>query len=99
MPERFVQDDFGFSTALHGTKQMQPRWQRCGRLVNRHLGEAIGRLFVQTRLGSAEKRRVLDMILLIQSAFRDDLRTLTWMTEAPRSESLAKLEVYRIKVG
>jgi endothelin-converting enzyme/putative endopeptidase len=100
MPERFVQADFQFfSTTLHGTKQMQPRWQRCGRLVNRHLGEAIGRLFVQTHLSSAEKQRVLDMILLIQSAFRDDLRTLNWMSEATRAAALAKLEVYRIKVG
>ena len=44
-----AQFDF-FSKYLRGVPQMQPRWQRCERQVDRYLGEALGQEFVARNL-------------------------------------------------
>ncbi len=100
LPARFIDADFDFyGKALHGTQQPAPRWKRCTRLTNRHLGEAVGRVFVASHFPAASKEKVLSMIRAIQSALRDDIISLDWMSPATRKEALAKLDAFRIKVG
>ena len=45
-PSPFVQADFDFYRKyLRGVEEMQPRWKRCVRYVDRDLGEALGQVF------------------------------------------------------
>ncbi len=100
LPAKFVEEDFQFyGKTLRGTKQVEARWKRCARVTNNHLGEAVGRLFVATHFTARDKERVVAMIRAIQTTLRDDIGALPWMTAATRTEAVAKLEAYRIKVG
>ena len=100
LPQKFAEEDFDFyGTHLRGTKEMQPRWKRCARLTNDALGEAVGKVFVERHFPSGEKERALAQIRSIQSAIRNDISTLDWMSDATRQEALRKLDVFRIKVG
>jgi len=100
LPSKFVEEDFHFyGTVLRGTKEMQPRWKRCGRLTNSALGEAVGKVFVSGHFATGEKERALAQIRSIQAALRDDISKLDWMSDATRQEALRKLDVFRIKVG
>jgi len=56
-------------------------------------------MFVASRFSPDAKQRVAEIVQAIQDALREDLTTATWMTDATRTEALAKLSAYRIKVG
>jgi endothelin-converting enzyme/putative endopeptidase len=100
LPAKPAEEDFHFyGTVLRGTQQIQPRWKRCTRLTNDHLGEAVGKVFVERHFSTEQKQRVLAQIRAIQAALRDDISTLSWMSEATKREALRKLDAFRIKVG
>jgi endothelin-converting enzyme/putative endopeptidase len=100
MPGAIAREDFHFyGTTLRGTQQMQPRWKRCARLTNDALGEAVGKVYVAGHFSPQAKERALAQVRAIQAALRDDITTLSWMSDATRQAALRKLEAFRIKVG
>jgi len=100
LPAKVVEEDFHFyGTVLHGAQHMQPRWKRCARLTNDHLGEAVGKVFVKRHFSTEQTQRVLAEIRAVQAALRDDISTLSWMSDGTRQEALRKLDAFRIKVG
>jgi len=100
LPARERREDFRFyGTVLRGVSQMPPPWKQCARLTNEHLGEAVGRVFVEDQFPDAAKRRALEEIRSLQAALRDDIATLPWMGETTREEALRKLDSFRVKVG
>jgi len=84
---------------LRGVKQMQPRWRRCVGWVDRDLGEALGRVYVERAFGAAAKARTVKMVEEIEKAMDADLRQLPWMSAATRAEALRKLHAMANKVG
>ena len=54
----FVTADSEFSGRfLRGATELEPRWQRCVGLVDRDLGESLGRLFAETRSARRPRSR------------------------------------------
>ena len=84
---------------LRGVKEMQPRWRRCVGWVDRGLGEALGRVYVEKAFGAAAKARTVKMVERIEQAMDADLRQLPWMSAATRAEALRKLHAMSNKVG
>ncbi|MFL5320740.1 MAG: M13 family metallopeptidase [Myxococcaceae bacterium] len=100
LPARIDQEDFDFfGKTLRGKKEQEPRWKRCGKMTNFHLGELVGRVFVQKHFSESDRQRVTQLIAAIRAALRDDISTLQWMTPATRAEALARLDAYTIMVG
>src|SRR5262249_8481687 len=100
LPAQFAQEDFHYyGTVLHGIQEMEPRWKRCTQLTNDALGEAVGRSFVKAHFPREAKERALVEIRAIQSALRNDISGLEWMSDATKKEALRKLEAFRIKVA
>jgi putative endopeptidase len=88
-----------FSAYLRGVKQMQPRWKRCVRYVDRDLGEALGKVFVERTFGPDTKARALAMTGEIEKAMDADLHEITWMSDATRERALEKLHAIVNKIG
>jgi endothelin-converting enzyme/putative endopeptidase len=96
----FVQAEFEFHEKyLRGTKEIQPRWKRCVRWVDRDLGEALGQVFVEKTFSADTKARTLAMTQQVEKAMEADLRQLPWMGEATRQQALAKLHTVVNKIG
>ncbi len=58
----FVNEDFDFYRQyLRGAKELQPRWKRCVRYVDRDLGEALGQAYVRKTFGPDLKAATVDM--------------------------------------
>ncbi len=96
----FVQANFEFyDQTLNGTKELQPRWKRCVRFVDRDLGEALGQAYVDKTFGVEGKQRTLKMVKEIEKAMDSDLLQLPWMTDATRQQALAKLHTVANKIG
>ena len=97
---KFEEANFDFfSRTLRGVQQQPPRWKRCVGLVDRMLGEALGREFVSRAFSPDMKQRTVRMTQQIEDAMERDIRSLTWMSAATRQRALEKLRAIRNKVG
>jgi endothelin-converting enzyme/putative endopeptidase len=96
----FVKADFDFfSSKLMGAKELQPRWKRCVTRVDRHLGEALGQVYVEQYFTADTRERTLRMVQQIEQAMDEDIRSLDWMSEATKQEALVKLHAVTNKIG
>jgi endothelin-converting enzyme/putative endopeptidase len=100
LPAAFVNVDFEFSArTLAGQKELQPRWKRCVRYVDRDLGEALGQAYVEKTFGPEGKQRTLKMVEDIEAAMERDIKQLPWMSDATKQQALEKLHLIRNKIG
>lgn len=100
LPEALAQARFDFyGTVLQGTPQMRERWKRGVDLVERFLGEAIGKLYVERHFAPVAKQRMDDLVAHLIRAYRQSIGSLEWMTDATRAEALAKLDRFTPKIG
>ncbi|MBV9505041.1 MAG: M13 family metallopeptidase [Acidobacteriia bacterium] len=96
----FVNADFDFyNKYLRGVSELQPRWKRCVRFVDRDLGEALGEVFVEKTFTADTKGRALAMTREIEEAMQGDLEQLTWMSPDTKKQALAKLHATVNKIG
>ncbi len=96
----FVNENFNFyAKQLRGVPELRPRWKRCVALVDRQLGEALGQEFVSRAFSPQLKQRTLHMTRQIEKAMADDIKSLTWMSEATKKRALEKLRTIVNKIG
>ena len=96
----FVQADFDFYRKhLRGVTEMQPRWKRCVGYVDRDLGEALGKEFVEKTFTPETKAKTLAMTKQIESAMESEIKQLPWMSEETKTRALDKLHRIVNKIG
>jgi len=96
----FVQADFDFYRKhLRGVTEMQPRWKRCVGYVDRDLGEALGKEFVEKTFTPETKAKTLAMTKQIESAMESEIKQLPWMSEETKTRALDKLHGIVNKIG
>jgi putative endopeptidase len=93
-----AQFDF-FSKYLRGVPQIQPRWKRCVRQVDRNLGEALGQEFVARTFSAGTKAQVVKMTDQIETAMQQEIEQLDWMSEPTKQQAILKLHAIRNKIG
>jgi len=100
LSDPFVQEDFSFyGKYLGGAKELQPRWKRCVRLTDQQLGEAVGQPYVAEAFTPDDKARMLKMVDALETALKQDIESLDWMTPETKQQALAKLASVRNKIG
>ncbi|HSB62347.1 MAG TPA: M13 family metallopeptidase, partial [Vicinamibacteria bacterium] len=100
LPAAFVVERFAFyGRALTGAREMRPRWKRCVELADEHLGDALGRRYVEETFGADGKARMEAMVDALEKALARDVRELAWMTPATKAQALAKLTAVARKIG
>ncbi len=94
LPQKFVDEDFKWKSALSGIAKLPPRWKRCVRITDTAMGEALAQPFVKQTLGAEGKVRAKQIIVSVEEALKEDLAHLAWMdgeTRARAAEKLAKI--------
>ena len=100
LPEAFVASRFAFyGTVLNGIPTNRARWKRGITLVERCLGEAVGRLYVERHFSPVAKQRMDELVANLVEAYRQSISELDWMTEATRTQALDKLSKFIPKIG
>ena len=100
LSDKFVEEDFNFrGKVLNGTTENQPRWKRCVDNTDRRLGEALGKAYVESAFTPEAKAHAKQMVDNLIAALRDDLSTLSWMSDATRKQATIKLEAFAKKIG
>jgi len=100
LSQAFVDERFRFyGTALTGQPVIKPRWKRGVELVERALGEAVGRIYVDRHFPAAAKQRMDELVGNLIGAYRRSITELDWMTDETREKALDKLAKFRPMIG
>ncbi len=100
LPRAFDAESFDFyGHKLSGTPEQQPRWKRCVSATDAALGEALGQVYVQKYFAGDSKQQTLAMVRAIETAMRNDLQSLDWMSAATKTKALDKLDLISNKIG
>jgi putative endopeptidase len=100
LTKAFVEEDFNFNGKyMSGQQEIEPRWKRCVKSTDYSLGMALGKLYVDRTFGTEGKERTLKMVQGIESAMREDISQLPWMTETTKKKAYEKLNTIVNNIG
>lgn len=99
LSQPFVDAHFKMQQALTGQKELPVRWKRCVSLVNRGIGEALGKKYAELTFGADGKQRVLKMVDALEAALGEDIQDLSWMSPETKKQAEIKLKAIHNKIG
>jgi predicted metalloendopeptidase len=100
LPKKFQEADFAFyGTTLSGNTSQLDRGTRGVRILDRRMGEALGKIYVAKYFPPEAKAKVRALVDNLLAAMGEDLQTLDWMSEATRAKAREKLQQFTVKVG
>ncbi|MGZ3425664.1 MAG: M13 family metallopeptidase, partial [Polyangia bacterium] len=100
LSKAFVDENFAFfGKTLSGQAELEPRWKRCTHGVDRMIGEALGKAFVDKTFGTEGKDRTLSMVKEIEASMSSNLDGLKWFDDATRTQAHEKLTAIVNKIG
>jgi len=100
LPKAYVDENFAFYDAvLAGVTEIRPRWKRGVEAIEGHLGEAVGKYYVQRYFPAERKAHMDAMVKNILVAYKQSIDTLDWMSPATKKEAQAKLATFSPKIG
>jgi len=88
-----------YGKILRGTKEQLPIEERGLNIVNRSIGEILGKLYVDKYFPPEAKTKAKNMILDIIAAYKVRINNLKWMADATKKKAIQKLDKFTIKIG
>jgi len=100
LSKSFVDANFAFNgNALRGIQENEPRWKRGIQLVDRSIGEALGKIYVAKYFPPESKQRMDELVKNLLAAYQVDIDTLEWMGPETRQKAQEKLAKFTTKIG
>ncbi|TDQ29040.1 putative endopeptidase [Zeaxanthinibacter enoshimensis] len=100
LSEEIDQEHFEFyNKELRGTPEQRPLWRRGVSVVNRNLGELVGKVYVQKHFPPEAKERMEELVENLLKAYEASIKELDWMSEDTKKEALDKLSKFDPKIG
>jgi len=78
---------------------MPPRWQRCLQLLDRDIGDDVGRLFVERHFSDAARVHAANTVDRLLAALRADIASSDWLSAETRDRAMAKLSNILVVLG
>ncbi len=88
-----------YSKTLRGVQEQLPLEERALHAINRGIGEALGKLYVEEYFPAEAKDKAEEMISNVVKAFETRIDNLTWMSDSTKVKAKEKLSTTTIKVG
>ena len=100
LPHAFDQANFEFfSHTLRDVPQQRERWKRGVQLINRGLGEEVGRIYVAEHFPPEAERQTAELIANLTAAYGERFQKAEWMDDATRKAALVKLGTFDPRLG
>jgi len=100
LSQKFDDEHFAFySKILRGVETALPDWRRGVSLVNKHLGEVVGKVYVKRHFPPAAKEKMLTLVQNLTDAYKVNIKSLDWMSEDTKLQALDKLSKFTPKIG
>ena len=88
-----------FGKVMSGRKEDHPAWRRATNQVERYMGQALGKIYVEKYFPAAAKERMTRLIKNLQIALGERIAAQDWMTDSTQVNALLKLNTFYVKVG
>ncbi|MEL3919546.1 M13 family metallopeptidase [Aeromonas enteropelogenes] len=88
-----------YGTTLSGTPKQRASWERALGVLNDHLGEAVGQLYVARYFPPEAKARMEQLVENLRTAYGQSIEELDWMSPETKAQALEKLAKFRPKIG
>ncbi|MHB1701410.1 MAG: M13 family metallopeptidase [Acidobacteriaceae bacterium] len=96
----FVDASFDFyGKTMLGQKEDQARWKRCTMLTDHAMGEAVGQDWVAQNFPPSSQASMEKLVAALESAMKQDIQSLPWMTPETKQQAEMKLAAIRNKIG
>ncbi|WP_026376726.1 M13 family metallopeptidase [Aestuariibacter salexigens] len=100
LSEELDKANFAFYGAvLRGVEEQEPQWRRAVSLLNAHVGEIIGKVYVKQHFPPEAKARMEELVANLLKAYEQSIKELDWMTDETRAQALDKLAKFTPKIG
>lgn len=100
LSKEFIDLHFEFyGTRLQGISESQPRWRRAIDQVESHLGEVLGKRYVEKHFDLQTKERVEKMVSNLVAAYSESISQISWMSDGTKNKALEKLRLIKTKIG
>ncbi|MBV8325650.1 M13 family metallopeptidase [Chryseobacterium sp.] len=98
--EKLDQINFDFfGKYLFGQQQQRALNKRALELINRNIGEAFGRLYVEKYFSQDAKAQMVELIDYLKKSFTLHISNLTWMSPVTKEKAMLKLNKLNVKVA
>jgi putative endopeptidase len=88
-----------FGTALSGKVKNKERYKRVIDASNQYLGECVGKFYVEKYFPESSKKRMLELVANLKSAWGEHIKMLDWMSQETKDMAIKKLEAMNFKIG
>ena len=88
-----------FGRVMTGRKADHPLWRRATTQLERQMGQALGRIYVEKYFPASSKERMLQLIKNLQIALGERIAAQDWMSDSTKVNALLKLNTFYVKVG
>ncbi|WP_307587289.1 M13 family metallopeptidase [Nocardia arizonensis] len=100
LPTAIADARFDFVGRMLGGLTEKPQlWKSAVSVVDRSVGEQLGKLYVAKHFPEQAKRRAEEMVADLLTAYREDFTRSEWMSPATRAAAVAKLDEITVKIG
>lgn len=88
-----------YGKTMRGTSDQLPLWRRAVGLVDAHLGEVIGKVYVKEHFPPEAKERMTVLVQNLLKAYEVSIKDLDWMGDDTKVQALDKLSKFTPKIG
>ena len=88
-----------FGKTMSGRKEDHPLWRRATNQVERVMGQALGKMYVDKYFPAAAKERMTKLVKNLQIALGERIAAQDWMDDSTKVNALLKLSTFYVKVG
>lgn len=93
-----AQFDF-FGKTMSGRKENHPLWKRATSQVERMMGQALGKIYVDKYFPASSKERMQKLVANLQVALAERIKAQDWMSDSTKQNALDKLNAFYVKIG
>ncbi|MEH6421428.1 M13 family metallopeptidase [Pseudomonas sp. CGJS7] len=100
LSDAFVAEHFEFhNKTMSGQKEPKARWKRVIGQTSRHVGEAMGQLYVQVAFPQESKAQMQALVQGLRDALKARIEGVDWMSADTKKKALEKWASFTPKIG
>ncbi len=88
-----------FGKTMSGRKENHPRWKLATNQVERQMGEALGKMYVERYFPASSKERMEKLVKNLQISLAERIKAQDWMSDTTKQAALDKLSSFYVKIG
>lgn len=90
---------FQFGRLFSGAEVQEARWKIMIGQTDESLGELFGKVYVDRYFNADSRKRMDALVNNLQTAFRERIQKLSWMSDATKQKAVEKLNTIVKKIG